>query len=391
MSLFHSRDRKRKTAGLLDRVKLEQENAQLLAKTHQLSELLEIASALVSILSPDGVLIRIVESAVSLANAEEGVLMLLDEQTNELYVKTQKGLGGDHVQTLRLRVNDSMAGHVLKTGKPIRLNQDSKVVTGYTVKAAIYMPVAFRDELYGVLLVDNRQADRSFTEEEEDLLGILSQYAAIAIKNASLVENLRGTNRLLTGLHQSGRSTLSTLSLDRVLNQVAENAIEMLEADLVVLYEYDKSEDNIILPPVVQGRMLEPELLRDIGQVVPHKRSVVFKMISRGETFYAPKAGQDWTGEGLIDLVEDRRQVDIVAREGIASSAGVLLATDQETVGIMFVNYRAPRPFTDEDVEIVEMFAHQAAIAIQNARLFSLEQEQIKLLGDLTKRERPSA
>jgi len=373
-------------SSLLDRVKLERENERLQQSVEQLDQLLETGISLVSVLSLDGVLIRIVEAAVSVTGAEEGVLMLLDEPTNELYVKTQKGLGDEHVQSLRLRVSDSLAGQVLKTGQALRMNQESKVVTGYRVKSVLYVPITHRDETLGVILVDNRQTDEHFAYEHETSLTLLSHYAAIAIKNARLVEDLKEKNRLLRGLNQTSRSTLSSLSLDRVLNQIAESALDVLEADTIILYEYDTVEDNIIVPPIIQGKELDPEVLRDIGKVVPHKQSVIFKVIARRRSFYAPEASRDWAQEGLIDLRKDRHEGDFVTRGGIASSAGVVLSTGSEIVGVMFVNYATARPFAEHDQEIIEMFADQAAIAIQNARLFQLEQEQLKLLGSLVMR-----
>lgn len=372
-------------AGLLGRSYLRRENEQLRIELARLDRVLDIGKSLVSVLSLDGVLIRIVEAATLVTGAEESVLMLLDKQTNELYVKTQKGLGDPYVQTLRLRVSDSLASQVLRTGEPLSVREESKVVTGYRVGAALYVPIIYREESLGVILVDNRQSVRSFGPEDERLLSVLSEYAGIAINNASRVEDLEKKNRLLTGLHTTGRSALSTLSLDRALNQIAENALDVLGADVAILYEYDRAADNIIVPPVVQGRSLDPEILRDIGKVVPHKQSVVFGMIRRRLPFYAPDASQDWAQKGLIDPSGDWGEGSFVTRAGIASSAGIVLATRDEVVGVMFVNYQTPRPFTHDDTEIIEMFADQAAIAIQNARLFSLEREQLNLIGRLEK------
>jgi GAF domain-containing protein len=287
-------------------------------------------------------------------------------------------------------VSDSLAGQVLRTGRPLAVSEESKVVTGYRVGAALYVPITYREEPLGVILVDNRQSERSFGPEDEHLLSVLAEYAGIAIKNASHVEDLEKKNRLLTGLHTTGRSALSTLSLDRVLNQIAENALDVLGADIAILYEYDRAADNIIVPPVVQGKALDPEILRDIGKVVPHKQSLVFGMIARRRPFYAPDASQDWAQRGLIDPSGDWGEGSFVTRAGIASSAGIVLATGDEVVGVMFVNYRAPRPFADDDTEIIEMFADQAAIAIQNARLFSLEREQFDLIGRLEKGAPPA-
>ena len=110
-------------------------------------------------------------------------------------------------------------------------------------------------------------------------------------------------------------------------------------------------------------------------------------MISRGRPFFAPNAREDWERDGLIDLREKIKNWDLVARADTSSSAGVVLATGGETVGVVFASYRTPRPFGHKDREAIGRFADRAAIAIQNARLISLEQEQIRLLDNLMRRE----
>jgi GAF domain-containing protein len=89
----------------------------------------------------------------------------------------------------------------------------------------------------------------------------------------------------------------------------------------------------------------------------------------------------------LIDVKKQLSTSQLLTHHRAASSAAIVLATGAEILGVLFVHYNTERRFSEEEREIVHMFAEQAAIAIQNARLFTLEQEQIKLLGDLIKRE----
>lgn len=180
----------KKSAGLLDRVQLERENQRLKLRLEQLNTLHEIGRSIAATIDPDEVLTRIVEAAVSITQAEEGTLMLVDKQTDELYVRAQKGLGEEFAQTIRLKVKDSLAGQVINTGKPIR-KQACKVITGYLVKAVLYVPVIYKNEPLGILSVDNRNTEGTFSEDDELLLTGLAHYAAIAIMNASLVDDLQ--------------------------------------------------------------------------------------------------------------------------------------------------------------------------------------------------------
>jgi PAS domain S-box-containing protein len=375
----------KKGFGLLSRMELEHENEQLKQQVEQLNTLHEIGRLITSALELDRVLTQVVEAAVFITKAEEGALMLLDERTSELYIRAQKGLGEEYARGLRIKVEDSIAGEAVKTGEPRRLTSRDrvlKVVTGYIVNAILYVPMTIEDRVIGVLSVDNRTFDQPFTEDDEHLLSVLADYAAIAIENARLVEGLRERAQVLTSLHRTGRSMLSA-SLGEVLNQIAKSALEVLEADIVILYEYDKRKDDVIVPPIIQGAMRKPEVLRDRGSAVPHRQSVVFKMIRRGQPFYASNAEVDWAEADLIRPSEKTKGEVFIVREEIVSSAGIPLIAGDESVGIVFVNYRTSHPFADEEKEIIEIFANQAAIAIQNARLFRTVQRHAQELSTL--------
>ena len=157
---------------------VKQENEQLKQRIEQLTTLHEIGRLLTSDLKLDRVLTRVVGAAVFITKAEEGALMLLDERTDELYVRAHKGLGEKFARRLRIRVEDSIAGEAVKTGEPRRLTSRDrvlKVVTGLIVNAILYVPMTIKGRVIGMLSVDNRTFDRPFTEDDEHLLSYLHQ------------------------------------------------------------------------------------------------------------------------------------------------------------------------------------------------------------------------
>ena len=119
--------------GLLERAKLEQEFDQAREMAEKLRILHGLGMAIASAMELEQVLTRIVEAAVFITQAEEGSLLLLDEKTQELNLRAQKGLGDRYARDFRIRVEDSLAGEVLQTGRPRRLTSSErsvKVVTG---------------------------------------------------------------------------------------------------------------------------------------------------------------------------------------------------------------------------------------------------------------------
>jgi len=177
-------------------------NKQLERRVKELSTLYRIGKAVTSLLDLEKVLNRIVEAAVFLTSAEEGFLLLVDEETGELYMRAGKGLGEKYAHGFRVRVADSLSGQVVRIGKPIMVSsvQDEekfKLKTGYLVKSLLHVPLKVRDEVIGVLSVDNKLSPKAFTNNELYLLSALADYTAIAIENARLYqESYKETERL---------------------------------------------------------------------------------------------------------------------------------------------------------------------------------------------------
>jgi GAF domain-containing protein/nitrogen-specific signal transduction histidine kinase len=163
-------------------------------RIRELSTLHDIARAVTSVLDRESVLNRIVEAAVYLTNGEEGFLMLVDETSGDLALCAGKGLGDKASRIMNMPVKDSIAGQVVKTGRPIRRGgfrrgEEYKVKTGYLVKSLVNVPIKWAGQVIGVLSVDHSIASmRSFSDHDVALLASLADYAAIAIQNASLFE-----------------------------------------------------------------------------------------------------------------------------------------------------------------------------------------------------------
>jgi two-component system NtrC family sensor kinase len=136
----------------------------------------------------DQVLAAVVESAVELTGAEEGSILLLDEESGELYMRAARNFQDEFVRTFRLPVKDTLAGSVLKTSEPLIINQQSpqKIDTTYLVHSLIYIPIVSKGRAVGVLSVDNRQKGRFLDQHHVTLLTAMADYASIAIENASL-------------------------------------------------------------------------------------------------------------------------------------------------------------------------------------------------------------
>ncbi|MBS4000673.1 MAG: GAF domain-containing sensor histidine kinase, partial [Desulfobulbaceae bacterium] len=168
----------------------------------QLKMLIEAAKIVNSNVTIDEVLNSIVNAATSLTNADRGTLYIFDREKGELWSRI---IRGENIEEIRLKLGQGIAGWVAENGETVNLEDvsaderfDSRtdLMTGYETKSMLCFPIKNKDELtVGVLQLINSSKGK-FLQTDEDLLAALSAHAAIALENASLVQQLLRNDRI---------------------------------------------------------------------------------------------------------------------------------------------------------------------------------------------------
>jgi len=250
---------------------LLQANRQLEQHIKELRILYGLGRSVTSLLDLELLLNRVVEAAVYLTGAEEGSLMLIDEESGNLYMRAARGVGEKHARGFRVRVDDSIAGRVLRTGEPIMLGgtqQDDtyKVKTDYFVKALLNVPLKVGNEVIGVLTVNNRDAVRAFSSRHMRMLMALSDYASISIYNARLYQDLAAS-----------RDQIEKWSQD-LEAKVSERTAELEAAHA----QLNRSEKLAALGHMAAG--LAQEMNDPVNTILGHVRLLESKLAGEDQT-----------------------------------------------------------------------------------------------------------
>jgi two-component system NtrC family sensor kinase len=187
-------ERDKLTAGLMEA------NQRLDRRIKELDVLSKVGKSVTALLETEQLLLRIVDAGLYLTGAEEGSLLLLDDETGDLYMRASRNVGERFARGFRVKVRDTMAGQVVRTGQPYWSSVDDqrlKVKTNYLVMSLAYIPLKIATKVVGVLLIDNKLSNRPFTEDDIYLLSTLADYAAIAIEKAELYGQLKEFNEEL--------------------------------------------------------------------------------------------------------------------------------------------------------------------------------------------------
>jgi two-component system NtrC family sensor kinase len=187
-------ERDKLTEGLMEA------NQRLDRRVKELDVLSRVGKSVTALLETEQLLLRIVDAGLYLTGAEEGSLLLIDKESGDLYMRAQRNVGERFARGFRVKVQDTIAGQVVRTGEPYWSSVDDqrlKVKTNYLVMSLAYIPLKIATKVVGVLLLDNKLSNRPFTEDDIYLLSTLADYAAIAIEKAELYGQLKEFNEEL--------------------------------------------------------------------------------------------------------------------------------------------------------------------------------------------------
>ncbi|MBK6711911.1 MAG: response regulator [Chloroflexi bacterium] len=258
---------------------LMESNSQLQRRAQELNVLYGVGKSVASSLDLEEVLHRVVEAAVYVVGAEEGSLMLLDEDQGELYIRASKNLDSK-AQSMRKRVSDSLAGKVLQTKRAIAIGNDSqwkRTHTALLVKSLIYVPLILQNKPIGVLGVTNRLKETSFDSNDTRALSALGGYATIAINNANIYSEIEREKNTL--------SAVMDLS-DNPILVIDENNRLLLTNSAARKHLGFVSGENPIGQPIQD--ILQDDLLAFIDQPQGTARQIAQKLVTAsGQMFKA--------------------------------------------------------------------------------------------------------
>jgi signal transduction histidine kinase len=177
----------------------------------RLQRILEISQILTSTYDLDELLMIILAAATELTRTEAASILLLNEGGTELRFAATTGSNRDKLMALRVPVDGSLAGTILRSGEPMvfdNVQQDPRHFDGvdkhiaFESRALLGVPLLVRDRAVGVLEAVNKTDSAPFSDEDGQVLMTLAAQAAVAIENARLVTALQKAYEQLNRVDQ---------------------------------------------------------------------------------------------------------------------------------------------------------------------------------------------
>jgi len=337
--------------------------------------LFELGREVTSVLDLDELLQKIPQLLARLTKFTAFAVYLLDDTRGELTVAYSVGYPDELASTMRLPVGHGLVGNAVAEGKPILVNDvhaDPRYVEAVPGShAELVAPLRRKGRVIGALnlLSDTRG---QFNEIDEMILRQFGAHVAVAIENARLFEQERAYTATLEALADIAREFGSILNLDELLTRIANLMRRVIDYRTFGILLMDR-----------EARELEMKVAVSYGTSgIPHR----------------VKAGAGLVGYAALhkevvlvpDVSRDPRYINLVT--DVRSELVIPLLVKDRCIGVFDLESPELDAFTKSHVEILTLLASQAAVAIENARLYeTIRANEIRLEKELRFAQRVQA
>jgi GAF domain-containing protein len=352
------------------------------------SEVLQIISGSPSELEP--VFQAMLANAVHVCDAKFGSLLLCDgdllrpvarynlppELVAALQTLNERAYGVDRRTAIARAVRSKRVVHIADIKAEPRSYLDEPIVGVYAkhgVRTLLTVPLLQKNAVLGVIVI-YRQEVRPFNEKQIELVKNFAAQAVIAIENTRLLNELRQRTTDLSDALEQQTATSEVLQvissspgdLEPVFQAMLTNAIRICEAKFGNLLLYEPHAFRHVCAIGEQSAFLEwvrrqPTIALSGHPHVPLAKLATTKQVTHIVDLKAER--------GYIE--RDSRVLALVESASIRTMLLVPMLKEEELIGAIVIHRQEVRPFTDKQVQLVQNFANQAVIAIENTRLLN--------------------
>jgi sigma-B regulation protein RsbU (phosphoserine phosphatase) len=321
--------------------------------TELLSTLFELGREVTSVLDLEELLEKIPQLIARLTRFTAFSVYLLDEARQQLRIAYSVGYPSEVAKTIALPLGHGVVGAAVQEGRPILVN-DIRSEPRYVgplrnMLSQLAVPMRRKGRVIGALnLLSERTG--AFTSQDEALLRQFATHVAVALENARLFKAERQYTDTLETLAEIGREMSSILDLDALLTRIASLTKRLIDyRTFGILLLNETTEELEMRLAVRYGDRTAPMRLKLgeglVGWAARHKEPVL-----------------------VADVSKDPRYVNLVA--DVRSELVIPMLIKDRCIGVFDLESPELDAFTKEHTELLTLLASQAAVAIDNARLY---------------------
>ena len=317
-----------------------------------LTTLFDLGRQVTAVLDFEQLLAHIPELIRRLIQFDAFAVYLIDERRGDIRVAYSVGYP-ERLEPMRLGAHQGLVGAAIVSEAPLLVNDVAAdpryvaVVPG--MRAELVVPLLHKARPIGALNILSHQKDQ-FTASDVALLRQFGAHVATALVNARLFERIRSDADAFETLAEIGRDVAAVLDLDRLFARIAQLARRVIDYRTFGILLVNEERGELEMKFAVQyGEKVEVPRVRLgeglVGYAALHREAVL-----------------------VPDVSQDPRYIPVVA--DVRSELAIPMLLKDRCIGVFDLESPELDAFTKRDVEILTLLASQAAVAIENARLY---------------------
>ena len=342
----------------------EQTDEALHRRLQELAAIEEIDHELGTSLDYDRTINLVLQRAAQACRATLGAIAILRAEGQPPEIRFWPA---EWSETASLPADQGMIGRVAHSGQPLLVVDGSAtpdcVPLATTTCSAVAVPIQCEDRVLGVLHLESDRVG-AFNQDDLHFLEHLASHAAIALENARLFQRERRRTQMLSAIGEISREIGAGLDLERTLNLILARLKELMDYYIAEICLWQEGEQALVTrasagDPRYKARSGGIYHLNEgfTGWIARHQQSLLIADTT-ARTDVQPKVVEPDTP--------------------VRSYIGLPLKVGETFVGTLELASDRVAAYNEEDVAALQLFADQAAIAIENARLFELQQRQLR-------------
>ncbi len=371
--------------GLADQAAAAFERSQIIFEAQrsagELKVLSQVSAALNIVMEFDTLLEFIYNQTDKVISADNFYIVLRDPRHDELYYAFYQEAGErfSDRENVRWPLGRDLISEVVRTGQPLEVDnyvqemtrRDSRPrIENEHLHAWMGVPLAGQGQALGCLAIATVDPAVTYTQDQIRVFWAIADLAATAIYKTQLLNEAQERARQMKALNDtSSRLATEFENLDSLLQTITESAVEMLRGEAGSLLLKDDMTDDLIFRLAVGGAGSEL-----VGSRIPAGSGIAGTVVETGKHIVVNNTRQDSRWFGEVRDEQEQQEQQFATRAILA----VPLATRAGVIGVLeIINKKDGTGFGDDDVNLVTAFAGQAAIAIENARLFQMTDQAL--------------
>lgn len=340
-------------------VKNKKLNISTSQETKILRRIVDITS---SELDLDLVLKEIVKIVTEMVSADSVFIYLVDDKHENLVLLASKTPHSKELGKINLKIGEGITGWVAKESKPVAIKKNAyqdprfksfDVLPEDRYEAFLSAPIVYKNKTIGVVNVQHKKP-HDYSPSTINLMNTVAKQVGGVIESGRMYSETKKKAVQFDSLVKVSQTITSERYLDEILNLIVVVTAEMLNSKICSIMILDEKGEELVI-----------KATQSLSEEYKKKPNVPVKGSISGEVVTSKKP------LSVYDVRQEQRYKyrDLAVKEDLTSMLSVPMIVKDRTIGIINVYTKTPHHFSQDEIDVLQMVANQAAVAVENTKL----------------------